>query len=341
MEAGVKILVTGATGFLGQALVERLLSRGARDVRCLVRTSSRSAPLEALARRFPEARVELFLGGLDTVGAAARALDGVSLVHHLAATLKGTPDEVVRSTVVMSKNLLEAMLSLRPLPKVVLVSSFGVYGTAELPRGALVDETTPLEPNATERDLYSQAKLRQEKLFWEYQKRLDFRLVVIRPGVIYGPRGTGISNRVGLKMAGAFLALGGKNPLPLTYVDNCAEAIAVAGERAEADGHIYNVVDDDLPTCRSFLRRYRAQVEGIVAIPVPYPVLLGISHLFERGHRLSKGRLPALFTPYKTRTAWGGNRFDNGKIKGLGWRQIVPTAEGMQRAFAWLKENPK
>ena len=141
------------------------------------------------------------------------------------------------------------MLRRPRLPKVVLVSSFGVYGTAGIKRGALVDEDTPLEPNPERRDTYSQAKLRQEKLFRAYQERHGFPLVVVRPGVIYGPGGTPISSRVGLTVPGLFLHLGGRNLLPLTYVDNCAEAIVVAGERGASDGQAYNVVDDDLPTC--------------------------------------------------------------------------------------------
>src|SRR5204862_5238265 len=125
------------------------------------------------------------------------------------------------NTVVASKNLLEAIAAAdRPI-KVVLVSSFGVYGVAGLPRGHVVDEETPLEPHPERRDLYSQAKLRQEKLFREYQAKAGFPLVVLRPGVIYGPRGSRISTRVGLNLMGIFLHLGGDNLLPLTYVASC------------------------------------------------------------------------------------------------------------------------
>jgi nucleoside-diphosphate-sugar epimerase len=49
--------------------------------------------------------------------------------------------------------------------------------------------------------------------------------------------------------------------------------------------------------------------------------------------------LPAIFTPYKSATTWGGNRFDNGKLKRLGWRQEVPTPEGLRRTFEWLRSQ--
>jgi nucleoside-diphosphate-sugar epimerase len=348
----VKVLVTGATGFLGTALVERLLahgdadrlgsaSAGAGELRCLVRSGSDRSRLEALAARYPGTQLELFVGSLASKEAAAKALEGVSVVYHLAASLLGAAADMFLNTVVASKNLLEALVaSGRPI-KVVQVSSFGVYGVGALPRGHLVDEETPVEQHPARRDLYSQAKIRQEKLFREYQARAGFPLVVVRPGVIYGPRGSRFSVRVGLEMFGLFLHLGGDNALPLTYVDNCAEAIALAGRSDAANGQTYNVVDDDLPTARAYLKRYQAEVKRVRAVPVPYPALQAISILVQRYHAYSKGQLPAIFTPYKTATSWGGNRFTNAKLKALGWRPLVSTEEGIRRTFEYFKATPK
>ncbi len=341
----MKVLVTGASGFLGTALVERLLARGEKDIRCFLRAGSDRRRLDDLARRYPDAQLDLFVGALASRDSAARALDGVSVVYHLAASLLGAAADIFLNTVVASKHLLEAIAASSGPGghsiKVVLVSSFGVYGVAGLPRGHLVDEGTPLEPHPERRDLYSQAKLRQEKLFREYQARLGFPLVVLRPGVIYGPRGSRISARVGLDLMGVFLYLGGDNRLPLTYVDNCAEAIAVAGQSAEAEGQTYNVVDDDLPTCRQYLARYRQEVKPLRAVRIPYPAMAALSAVVERYHAFSKGQLPAIFTPYKTATSWGGNRFDNAKLKSLGWRPLVSTDEGVRRAFDDFRKNPR
>jgi nucleoside-diphosphate-sugar epimerase len=337
----MKVLITGSTGFLGAALVERLLVRGEKDLRCFVRGGSDRSRLEALARRFPDAGVELFVGSLASKEAAQKALEGVGVVYHLAASLLGAAADIFLNTVVASKHLLEAIGTSGWPIKVVLVSSFGVYGVADLPRNHVVDEGTPLEAHPERRDLYSQAKLRQEKLFREYQARYGFPLVVLRPGVIYGPKGSRISARVGLDLMGVFLHLGGDNTLPLTYVENCAEAIAVAGQSPAASGQTYNVVDDDLPTCDAYLRKYREDVKPLHTVRVPYLAMQAISMAVKRYHAFSKGQLPAIFTPYKTATSWKGNRFDNGKLKGLGWRPLVSTEEGMRRAFAYFRENPK
>jgi nucleoside-diphosphate-sugar epimerase len=225
--------------------------------------------------------------------------------------------------------------------RVVLVSSFGAMGVAELPRGAIVDENTPLEQHPERRDVYSHAKLRQEQLFWEYSAKYGFDLVVLRPGVIYGPGGGHFSNRVGLSLFGRFLHLGGKNLLPLTYVDNCAEAIVVAALSPTASGQVYNVVDDDLVTSKQYLALYKSQVRKVRSIPIPYPVLMWGSQMVERYHQKSRGQLPAIFTTYKTRAMWGGNQFSNAKLKSIGWRPILSTREGLSRAFAAFRSEPE
>jgi nucleoside-diphosphate-sugar epimerase len=335
----MKSLVTGATGFVGTALVERLIARGERDLRCLVRSGSDRSSLAAIAKRYPDAQVELFLGSLGDRAGAARMLDGVDVVYHLAASLLGAPADMFLNIVVASKHLLEAIAAAGRRIKVVLVSSFGVYGVAGLPAGALVDESTPLETHPERRDIYSQAKLRQETLFREYQARVGFPLVVLRPGVIYGAGGSRMSVRVGLDLAGVFLYLGGKNLLPLTYVESCADAIALAGMSAAADGQTYNVVDDEQVTAKQFLKRFQREVRPLKVLPVPYLALQLGSRLVVAYHRWSKGQLPAVFTPYKTAASWKPTRFTNEKLKTLGWKPLISTEEGLRRSFAWHKSR--
>jgi nucleoside-diphosphate-sugar epimerase len=177
-------------------------------------------------------------------------------------------------------------------------------------------------------------------LFWEYRDRFGLELVVLRPGVIYGPGGGHFSNRVGLSMFGMFLHLGGSNLLPLTYVENCAEAIVVAALSGGA-GEVYNVVDDDLVTSRQYLARYKKSVKAMRSVPVPYFALMWGSRAVEGYSKRSKGQLPAIFTPYKTKAMWGGNRFSNAKLKGIGWRPLVSTHEGLARSFAAFRAEPE
>jgi nucleoside-diphosphate-sugar epimerase len=332
----MKILVTGAGGFLGKALVRRLLDAGETDLRLFVRPGGKQAALEAIARQYPRAKVEYVVGTLTDADACARAVAGVDVVQHLAAGVGGAAADLFLHSVVATKRLLDAMIAQPRVAKLVLTSSFSVYGVAALGRGAMVDESTPLEPFPEKRDTYAQSKLRQEKLCWEYHEQRGVPLVVVRPGVIYGPGGGLMSGRVGLDLFGVFLHLGRKNVLPLVYVDNCADALIVA-MRAGEDGGIYNAVDDDLPTAAAYLRRYRKEVRPLRVVRLPWIATMALSAAVERYNRLSEGQLPAVFTPYKTRTVWGGNRFSNARLKAIGWTQAVSTTDGIGRAFAASK----
>ncbi len=331
----MKRLVTGAGGFLGRVLVEKLLARPGADVRCLVRSDAQADRLRALALAYPGAHLEVVTGNLLSRDDVARAVDGVDVVYHLAASLKGSPADIFLNTVVASNRLLDALAG-RPRT-VVTVSSLGVYGTAALRRNAVVDEETPLEPHPERRDVYSHAKWRQEKLLRDRGAQDGHRLVILRPGVIYGPGGPPISARVGLNLFGVFLHLGGGNRIPLTFVENCADAIVTASEHPEAIGQAFNVIDDDLPTSRAYLRRYRRDVAAMRTVPVPYAALRMVSRSVEWYHRYSRGQLPAVFTRYKTATLWKGTRFDNSKLKRLGWLPRVGTQQGLTASFAWLR----
>jgi nucleoside-diphosphate-sugar epimerase len=332
----MKILVTGAGGFLGKWIVERLLAHGETDVRCMLRDTAKGAALEAIAARHPAARVEMFAANLKNPAEIAAAVSGCGMVIHAAAALKGSPAEMFLDSVVASRNLLDAVAEMKPM-RVVLISSFGAMGVSELGRGAMVDERTPMETHPEWRDVYSYTKLRQEQMFWEYREKYGFDLVVLRPGVIYGPGGGHFSNRVGLSLFGVFAHLGGRNLLPLTFVENCAEAIVVAALAPGASGQIYNVVDDDLVTSGQYLALYKKKVKPMRSVRVPYWLLMWGSKQVEGYSKRSKGQLPAIFTPYKTKAMWGGNRFSNAKLKGIGWRPVVGTGEALERAFAAMR----
>lgn len=332
----MKRLVTGAGGFLGRALVEKLLARPGADLRCFVRSESQADRLRALALAYPAARLEVLTGNLLARDDVARAVEGVDVVYHLAASLKGSPADIFLNTVVASNRLLDALAG---SPRtVVMVSSLGVYGTAALRHNAVVDENTPLEPHPERRDVYSHAKWRQEKLFRDRCAHDGHRLIILRPGVIYGPGGSPISARVGLNLFGIFLHLGGGNRIPLTHVENCADAIVTASEHPDAAGQAFNVIDDDLPTARAYLSRYRRDVAPMRTVWVPYGAMQAVSRSVEWYHRHSRGQLPAVFTRYKTATLWKATRFDNSKLKRTGWAPRITTRAGMAAGFAWLRE---
>jgi len=332
----MKVLVTGANGFLGRSLVERLLRHGFNDIRCAVRPGKDTIELRRFGERFRSANVNLCVGDLRSREYARRAVDGTDVVYHLAAGMRGSAADLCQNTVVSSRNMLEAMVS-SGSARVVLVSSFAVYGTSDLESGSLIDETTPLEEHPERRDLYAFSKIRQERLFWEYRRQYGIPLIVIRPGVVYGPGGVAMSTRVGIRMFGVLFNFGRKNLLPLTYVDNCAEAIVVAGK--QNDGDVFNVVDDDLVTANEFLDLYRRRVENVRYVPIPYFMTMTISRMVAWYHVHSNGQLPDVLTPYKSANIWKGYKFDNSKMKSAGWQPVISTSEGLERFWSYWRDE--
>jgi nucleoside-diphosphate-sugar epimerase len=272
-------------------------------------------------------------GSLANIDDASHALDDADTVIHLAAGMRGSFAELLLDTVVTTRNLLEASRMRRRPPRFVLVSSFSVYGIADRPRGAVVDESTPLEPHPEKRDAYAFAKLRQEQLLWSYAERCGVDPVVLRPGVVHGPGGVLLSSRVGLRAGPIVLFLGGDNIVPLSFVENCAEAIVVASSHPRGSGEAFNVHDDDLPTARELMKCYRRAVPGVRALPIPRCVTQLGALLIEAYHTHSQGQLPAVITPYRAATTYKPQRYDNDKIKRLGWRQLVPTEQALRMTF--------
>ncbi|MCE7032678.1 NAD-dependent epimerase/dehydratase family protein [Lysobacter sp. GX 14042] len=315
------VLVTGATGRLGGALVRRLAASG-QAVRVLVRAGSDQRAIDATCAAFPQARIERVTGSLDPPRHLDEALAGVELVYHLAAAMRGGPAAVLGGTLGTSRQLLQALAGRPRPPRVLLVSSLSVYGTATLADHATVDEDTPLEPHPCERDLYAYAKLEQERLFRDHCGRQGIPLAVVRPGVLHEDRAGAPGARVGFgPWRGLFVLLGGDNPLPLVHVDSCAAALVHVAAHARFDADTYNLVDPDPPTCREALARYRAARGGqLLVVPVPPPLLRVAAALFPVLHALSHGRVPLLLSPYRRRTTWRPLHYPAGRLHALGFR---------------------
>lgn len=330
------ILVTGASGFLGTALIEALFACGVRAVRCFVRPTSNTFALEQVALAYPECRLDYAVGNLTSFNDCRRALEGITVVLHAAAQMRGAPAAMVLNTVVASSRLLEA-LGQSTVERVVLLSSIALYG-APRSRQAALDENSPLESDWSKRDPYTQTKLWQESLFRQAREETGFELVVFRPGVIYGPQREEFPGRLGVKFGKCFWTMGPHNSLPLTYIENCASAVVYAGLQPGVAGD-YNIVDDDLPTGAEYLAQYKKEVSDIASLSFPWWLTISLSKAVEGYSRLSHGQIPPALTPYKSRVMWYGARFDNSKLKATGWKQPVSTAQGLETTFRHWKRR--
>ncbi len=329
-----RILVTGSNGFIGANVVDILLEYGFEHVRCFVRPSSRLDRLNSVIAKHSAAhRTEIVTGDLTSIDDCRSAADGVHVIYHLAAGFDKSFPAAFMNSAISTRNLLEAFLEVGKPVRFVNVSSFAVYANINIPRGGVLDENSPIETSFQERyDAYGFGKWKQEEIVRDYGDQHDLKYVILRPGTVFGPGKKDLTGRIGIDTFGFFIHIGGSNLLPLTYVVNCAEAIAMAGIVPDVDGEVFNVVDDDPLTSAQFLRAYKRKVGWFFSLRLPYWFAYALCVAWENYSRWSKGQLPPAFNRRRCAAEWRGNRFPNDKLRErLAWRPRVTMQDAMSR----------
>ena len=336
------ILITGSNGFIGSRVVKILLECGFTNLKCFVRASSNLVELNRIIAAYPKASIKVVKGNVQSRDDWKKRSVGVSVIYHLAAGRgeKSYADAYMNS-VVTTRNLLDEISQVNSLKRFVNVSSFSVYSNIKIKSGGLLDESCDIEdqPHRTG-EAYCYAKVKQEELVAEYGQKFNLPYVVVRPGVVYGPGNRGITGRVGIDTFGIFLHLGGSNKIPFSYVDNCAEAIVLAGLKKGVDGEIFNIVDDDLPTSRYFLKMYKKNVRRFFSLYVPHPISYFLCYLWERYSDWSEGQLPLAFNRRRWSNYWKGNVYSNEPLKTrLEWSPRVGFKEAANQYFEYQKQT--
>lgn len=333
------ILITGANGFVGSKVVEILADYGFTRLRCLVRSSRNAVRLLEVGER-SEVGVELVQGNLLSRDDCRRAAKDVSLIFHLAAGTGKSFADCFMNSALATRNILDAAVEVAHLKRFVNISSLSVYSGLHMRPGSLLDENSPIESDHMARfDPYAYGKIKQDEMVMAYATEHGLRYVIVRPGVVYGPGKKAFTGRVGIDTFGVFLHLGGSHRIPIIFVDNCAEAIVLAGIVEGVDGEVLNALDDELPTSREFLKLYKKNVRPFFSIYVPYPVFYGLSWLWERYSKWSEGQIPPVFNRLSCAAYYQGQRYSNRKLKErTGWTPKVPFGEACRRYFEFMKK---
>ena len=310
------VLVTGAGGFIGSRLCERLVEEGA-SVRAFVRYTSR-AEVGLLKQLSPEilANIEIIRGDLRDSNAVEQAARNVDTVFHLGALISIPysyvhPVETVQTNVIGTMNVLEVCRKVGA--KLVHTSTSEVYGTAlRVP----IDEDHPLQGQSP----YSASKIGADKLVESYYRSFNVPAITVRPFNTYGP---GQSNRAVIPtiitqaLTGEVVRLGNLDAIrDFTYLDDTVEGFLLAGQAGLWDGETYNLgtgteisigVIADL-IFKIMGKRPEIQVEQSRLRPEKSEVLRLIS--------------------------------DNRKAKeSLGWQPHVGMEEGLRRTIAWISTH--
>jgi nucleoside-diphosphate-sugar epimerase len=323
----MKLLITGATGFLGGHVVAEALSRGHR-VRAVVRPAGDVHKLDG--------DVEPVRVDLRNSRGLVDACRGVDAVIHLAAAKTGDFYAQFAGTVLATENLLRAMKE-TGVEQIVSISSLSVYDYRKLWSFQRLDESSPLESRPRDRDDYAYTKLLQEKLVRQTAQKHSWKWTILRPGVIFGKDNLWTA-RLGIEGRRFWLRTGAWATLPLTYVENCAQAILLALESPAANGGTFNVIDDDLPNQRTYAAQLRRRLPGRPRIiPVPWTLLRAVAGLADLTNKvLFKGRakLPGLLIPARLHARCKPLRFSNDRLKqATGWKPKYSWREGLDRSM--------
>lgn len=319
----MRAFVTGATGFLGQRVVATLVRAGWR-----VRASSRTPDL--LARLACEhGPIEPVCLRLDRDSLDPRIFDGCDVLFHLAGALRGATSALCLHNVFATRRLLDAVRA-TDVHRVIVVSSLAVYSCRALHARDELDESCPLEQHPETRGGYVFSKIAQERVCRD-AGAAGLPLVLMRPGVIYGPGRNPISDRVGLRVVDRLVVFGGRHALPYTYVDNCAGALVAAGSAQRIVGAAFNIVDDELPTGEAIARCCGVDA-GLRIWRVPQWAIAPLASVYDFCRRHSRGQLPAVLTPCVVRGLYQPMRYSNRRAKdALGWRPLIGLQEGLER----------
>lgn len=337
------ILITGANGFIGCSVVETLLEYGFKNIRCFVRPSSDLKRLNRIIKTYDNSKISIINGNLLSPDDCLNATKDVKIVFHLAAGVEKSFAGCILNSVVTTRNLLDSILKEKVFKRFLNVSSFAVYSGLKKKKGEVVDEDSEVEANSHLRyEGYTYGKIKQDELVFEYHKKHKIPLTIVRPGVVYGPGKANIFGRVGIDTFGIFLHLGGQNIFPITYVKNCADAIVLAGIKKSGEGEIFNIVDDNLPTCSEYLDMYKKNVKNFRSIYIPYQFFYFLSYIWEKYSKWSDGQLPPAFNRMRSEAHWKGQTYTNKKLKDfLGWKQRISTENAINIYFEYLKSGNK
>jgi nucleoside-diphosphate-sugar epimerase len=322
----MRILVTGGTGFSGKALVRRLLDQGHQVVALDYKEGLKT-------RELREWGAEVVLGSVTDAEVVRRSMQGVEVVHHLAAAFRemNVPDSHYWNVNVQgTRNVLEAALA-EGVRKLVYCSTCGVHGNIDRPPGG---EDAPIQPA----DYYQRTKYEAEPVVQEFHRR-GLPSVILRPAAIYGPgdpeRFLMIYRRVA---RGSFPMFGdGKTLYHPLYIDNLVDAFVLAMADGAGDGEAYLIADEEYLGIEELVRRVGRSLGVEVKVP-HYPVWPVVA----AGHIVEKACRPFGITPpiFPRRVDWyrQNRAFKIDKAKrDLGYAPRVGIDEGLRRTAEWYR----
>jgi len=323
----VRVCVTGATGFLGGALIRRLLAQGV-PVRALARPSPRAGELETLG-------AEVVRGDLSDPSAIARAVEGAEVVYHVAAMVEAPGDlaDFLDANRGGTERVFDAALQ-HKVRAIVYSSSIAVYGLVR--EGRIIDENTPYDEKPEWRDSYSQSKIQADAFAvafaQQHSQSAGPSVVILRPGVIYGPGKPLPFGLLGFQAAKTNVIFGNRNNrIPLNYIENLVDAMQLAAKPTPENLRQYIVLDDDDLTLAQY-HQARKDVQGTRALFFSGAPVLAAAHIAEAVGIVKPGSSD--FSVRQVSRSLQDRHYTTHRIRReLAWSPQVPLREALRRSL--------
>ena len=324
----MRILVTGGTGFTGKALVKRLIEEG-HQVRAL--DYKEGLKTEELRKW----GAEVVIGSVTDKAVVEKSIQGVEVVHHLAAAFRelNVPDTYYHEVNVGgTSNVLEAAFR-QGVKKFIYCSTCGVHGNIDHPPGG---EDAPIQPA----DYYQATKFEAEPMVNAFFKK-GMKTVILRPAAIYGPGDPERFYMIFKRVAkGSFLMFGnGKTYYHPLYIDNLIDAFILSMEEGKGDGQAYLIADDEYLEIKNLVQKVGRSL-GIEVKIKHYPIipLIIAGHIFEKLYK------PFRITPpiFPRRVDWyrQNRAFNIDKAKReLSYQPKIGIDEGLRLTAEWYKKE--
>jgi len=327
MSKKVKIVLTGANGFLGSHLVDRLLLE-ATEVHCIVRKSSNLKCLQ-------DPRIHIHPCGLTDVSAMAAVFQNVDYIFHLAGTVAALSyKDYLYGNVELTKNLLEAaLLSTTNLKKIVVTSSLAVGGPST--KDTPIDETSGFNPASQ----YGKAKVEQEKMCQQYQDRLP--ITIARPSVISGAREAELFEFIKTVNQGFVPLVGSEDKyVGIVNVKDLIEGFYQMAFSDKTAGEAYYLSSEEMISWKGLAEICAVKLnKKPVYLKLPHPIIKLAGRLSGAIGQL-RGKAPT-FDYEKAKEgveeAWIC-KIDKA-TRDFGFKQTVSIKDGVEEAIDWYKEQ--
>ncbi len=314
-----KALVTGASGFIGHHLVNKLQKLGT-PVRAVVRDVTR-------ARGILGGDVEYVVADLSDKASLREVGGDCDVVFHNAVDYRAP-----RAHVPQTRNLLEA---LPPHVRWVQTSSIAAIGIRPL---GTIDESSPCRPETE----YGKAKLEADHLVLESVEREQRKAVILRPPTVYGPGET--YNFLSLCRAiqsGRFALIGdGRNRIDFLWVGNLVDAMIAAADATIDGAEVFNIANDPALPFRDTVDIVAREVRGrsISGRRIPLPIAKAIAWPLDIAARLLSRELP--LGSARVQTMSGDLAFDLRKARDrLGYRPTRGLRETISETVGWYRKE--